>query len=237
MYHSFDSVGWKYGVSPHALECQLAYLASHSTVVPLAAVVSFAQTGSFLHTQTRPPLALTVDDIYEDTYTVLFPLLKKYHIPATLFLTTDLSPREKLGNLPRPTWEQLKEMQDSGLVTVEVHGRMHINWPTLETDEALAEEILGARDDIVKHLGYRPRFAAYPAGRRDARIAKYLQAQGFDGAVATTEGAVYPGDAPFALKRVQVDRSTTFTLFRLRLDAGTLHGIRVLKRWGGRYLS
>lgn len=267
MYHSFDETGWKYGVPPKELEKQLAYLASHSTLVSFAEVVAFARDGvtpsphpsphgrgsrsplpmgegaiplsfrervgvrGFL-TNSHTPIAITIDDVYEDTYTVLFPLLKKYHAPATLFLTTDLAPRDKLGKLPRPTWAQLKEMQDSGLVTVEVHGRTHVNWPTLETDEALAGEILGARDDIESHLGYRSRFAAYPAGRRDARIAKYLDAHGFEAAVATTEGVVRMGDAPFALKRVQVDRSMNFTLFRVRLDAGTLHFIHALKRWG-----
>lgn len=249
MYHSFDATGWKYGVRPKELERQIAYLVVRKRVVPFADAVAFVK-GMVPHpnhplakggeadateaglTSPRPCVAITVDDVYEDTYTVLFPLLKKYNIPATLFLTTDLSPQEKLGNLPRPTWEQLKEMQDSGLVTVEVHGRTHINWPTLETDEALADEILGARNDIEMHLGYRPRFAAYPAGRRDARVADYLKRSGFEAAVAITEGAVHAGDDLFTLKRVQVDRNMNFTLFRLRLDAQTLHSIRTLKHWG-----
>lgn len=224
MYHSFENTEWKYGVRPKELGRQLAYLVKRKKVVPFADVVAFAKdTTARPHTHSHTPVAITVDDVYADTYTVLFPLLKKYNIHAALFLTTDLTPREKLSNLARPTWDQLREMHASGLVSVEVHGRTHVNWTEIEHDEEkLRDEILGARDDIERELGVRPRYAAYPAGRRSKKLEAYLKAHGFDGAVAITEGAVYAGDNPFTLKRVQVDRTMSFMLFKLRLMPATL---------------
>lgn len=35
------------------------------------------------------PIIITMDDGYQDNYTVAYPILKKYSIPATIFITTD----------------------------------------------------------------------------------------------------------------------------------------------------
>jgi len=227
MYHSFDTVGWKYGVHPDELEWQLAHLVKHYSVVPLGDVVRFVCGERKLP---RRAVAITVDDVYEDTYTVLYPLLQKYGVHATLFLTTDLSPQGKLGDLQRPTWGQLREMHESGLVNIEVHGHTHKNWTTLPVGSAeLSNEVLGSRSEIERHIGLQPRYAAYPAGRRSSELEQYLAEQGFSAAAAITEGPVVAGDDPYALRRIQVDRSMTRTIFKLRLSSEALRAARTLR--------
>lgn len=39
------------------------------------------------------PIILTIDDGYKDNYTFAYPILKKYSIPATIFITTDFVSR------------------------------------------------------------------------------------------------------------------------------------------------
>ena len=59
------------------------------------------------------PVMLTFDDGYDDNYTILFPLLKKYNIKATVFvITADIGGNHKL------TADQIREMSDSGLVSI-----------------------------------------------------------------------------------------------------------------------
>jgi len=97
------------------------------------------------HGATLPPNAvvLTFDDGYLDNWVFVYPLLKKYGMKATLFVATDfVDPR----NLHRPnieavwsgitsmedlewwgylSWEELREMCQSGIIDVQSHSRTH----------------------------------------------------------------------------------------------------------------
>jgi biofilm PGA synthesis lipoprotein PgaB len=74
---------------------------------------------------------LTFDDGLRSSYTKVFPLLKAYHYPAVTAVVgawVDLAANAKVDFGPRlytrddfVTWEQLREMQDSGLVEVASH--------------------------------------------------------------------------------------------------------------------
>ena len=219
MYHSVENSDWKYGVSPEDFERQIAYLKKQYDVVHLDEVVSYAKGEKKI---SRPTIAVTIDDGYEDTYAAAFPVLKKYNVPATVFLTTNLSVNKKFGNLPRPTAEQIREMHDSGLVRFEAHGRDHKNLREMDTEsEAFVDEVLGSRDDIEQMTGRCARYIAYASGNRNERIQEKVESFGFEAGFGITEGIVRPEDNLFALRRVQIDRTMPFILFRLR----TTHAI------------
>ncbi len=216
MYHSFDNTNWKHSVSPAQLQQQLLFLTKKKDVVPLKDVVAFVKGEKKISAKS---VAITVDDGYENTYTVLFPLAKKYGIPFTIFLTTNLSSMEKLGNAPRPTWAQLQEMVDSGLVHVGVHGHTHINFPEVLRFSIQEAEIIESKSLIARKLGVEPLFVAYPAGRYDMATYQYVQ-QHFTAAFSTHQGHVHINDDIFMLRRVPVDRGTTLRLFKARLLSG-----------------
>jgi len=50
-------------------------------------------------------VAITIDDGYASAYTVAYPLLKEYQIPATIYLMTDW-----INDLSRPWWLTLAEL-------------------------------------------------------------------------------------------------------------------------------
>lgn len=60
----------------------LEYLQKRFRMVPLGAMDGQAPAGA------RPSCALTFDDGWSDTWATAFPWLRKYRIPATVFLTT-----------------------------------------------------------------------------------------------------------------------------------------------------
>jgi peptidoglycan/xylan/chitin deacetylase (PgdA/CDA1 family) len=79
-------------VTPSELETHLGFLARNARVVPLQiAAEEIAQDAIIPRT-----VVITFDDGYDDTFSTAWPLLKRYEVPATLFLTT--------GNPGEPFW-------------------------------------------------------------------------------------------------------------------------------------
>jgi biofilm PGA synthesis lipoprotein PgaB len=143
---------------------------------------------------------LTFDDGLRSAYTKVFPLLKAYKYPAVMAVVgawADLPEDGKVENGSHPffrndfaTWDQLREMQDSGLVEVASHtydqhhgitanpqGNQisavvtHVYRPltqTYETDDEYAErlraDLTRSSDEIRTKLGRAPRAVMWPYG-------------------------------------------------------------------------
>lgn len=73
---------------------------------------------------TRPPkrTALCFDDAWGSLYTVVYPLLKEYGLRAITYV---IPGRLAENDHPFCSWEQLREMQASGLVDVQAHTFHH----------------------------------------------------------------------------------------------------------------
>jgi len=108
------------------------------------------------------PFIITADDGYLSNYETAFPILKKHQVPATFFVSTRYVGVDTSSQ--HFTWEQAKEMEESGLIDIQSHSHTHIPLSTLGDDEihyeasvsfGLIEEKLGERD--VKVLAY-PQF-------------------------------------------------------------------------------
>jgi peptidoglycan/xylan/chitin deacetylase (PgdA/CDA1 family) len=89
MYHrvSPDDVPWLLvpPVSPAGFEAQLQYLRSHYEIMSLDELLR--NVSGRVHSG-RCIASITFDDGYRDNFAYAFPLLKKYGVSATIFLTT-----------------------------------------------------------------------------------------------------------------------------------------------------
>ncbi|MGN1098630.1 MAG: polysaccharide deacetylase family protein [Clostridia bacterium] len=94
---------------------------------------------------------LTFDDGYEDNYTEVFPLLKKYNCKATIFMIA--SKIDKEGYLSS---EQIREMTESGLVSVQSHTVSHepLALGDKEYEEVVYE--LGESKSIIEAVSGAP---------------------------------------------------------------------------------
>ena len=77
---------------------------------------------------------ITFDDGYEGVYENAYPIAKKYNIPITIFVITDNM--ETAGVL---TWQQVIEMQSSGIVTIASHSTNHPEFTNLSVEEAVMD--------------------------------------------------------------------------------------------------
>ncbi|MEX0933935.1 MAG: polysaccharide deacetylase family protein [Candidatus Paceibacterota bacterium] len=215
MYHGVEDSGWKYSVRADDFKKQLRYIVEHYEVVPLRDIVAYVREKKELPGNA---VALTFDDGYEDFYTNVFPQLRIHNVPATVFLTTNLEKKTKLGNLPRLTWRECKEMYESGLVSFEVHGREHLNLKEIsDDDEKIKSEILGCAKDIETNIGAKPRYIAYASGHKNQKVINFVRNNGFEAGFSINEGLIRKVDDSYIIRRTQVDGTMNFLLFKLRL--------------------
>jgi peptidoglycan/xylan/chitin deacetylase (PgdA/CDA1 family) len=93
MYHGFTALDAHEGIENHEgkhvhvrqFRAHLAYLKRHYVVVPLGDVVQAMTTGAPLPDRAA---VITIDDGYRSIYTVAYPALCDFGLPASAFLTT-----------------------------------------------------------------------------------------------------------------------------------------------------
>ena len=215
MYHAIDHSGWKLSVTPEEFERQIRYLAQKGWAVPLNAVVAHAKGSKTLPAHA---VAVTFDDGYRDLLTTVLPVLERYGIPATVFIPSDLSVQTDLSGRARLTEEEVRMLATSPLITLGSHARVHRKFTGLSFEEMLNESETSALE-LEKMSGKRPSFFAYPFGARSPGAERAVERTGYDAAFGITEGTIRRGDNLFALRRVQVDGTMNFFLFRLRLTS------------------
>lgn len=85
MYHRFSEVSRPGFTSGEHFARQLDYLQEHFTVISIVELVKALENEAQLPANA---VVVTIDDGYEDFYSIAFPLLKARGLPATLFVTT-----------------------------------------------------------------------------------------------------------------------------------------------------
>lgn len=213
MYHSV-SPGADYfmNVEPRDFERHMEYIKkSGRPVIALGELVRRLKTEEVLD----GAIVITFDDGYRDNYTIAFPLLQRYGFPATIFVTTDLIGKSDKRDLERLTIAEMKEMEASGLIAIEPHTRSHPRLSKLDPERA-REEIVGAKQYLESQLQKSCQHFAYPYGDFNDETEKIV-GEVFESACSVSEGTVRKGMDPRTLRRVSIDRSTTFPQFRGKL--------------------
>ncbi|MBR4261583.1 MAG: polysaccharide deacetylase family protein [Clostridia bacterium] len=102
---------------------------------------------------------LSFDDGYLDNYENAFPIVKKYNIPINIFVIDDC-----VGSSGYFSWKQAKEMEESGLVHIYTHGKVHIPYGN-ESADTVKEYISYAHKHLEEELGHETlKVFAYPYG-------------------------------------------------------------------------
>lgn len=145
--------------------------------------ISLAEMYGCLSTGTALPersVVITFDDGYESNYTLAFPVLKQYGIKADIFMNNDLAGQTSSNGLPHFSWDQAREMEQSGLVTIYSHGYTHHDFTSISLEQ-LAEEYTASREEIERELGKRTyNMVAYVGGEFDSKTFETLKQAGAD---------------------------------------------------------
>jgi len=92
MYHRFSETVCPFKLSQPSFEQQIKLLVRRFNVVDLAEIVAWVKRCGV---GPKNCVSITVDDGYKDFYLYAYPVLKKYNLPATVFLTTGFIDEKK----------------------------------------------------------------------------------------------------------------------------------------------
>jgi biofilm PGA synthesis lipoprotein PgaB len=144
------------------------------------------------HLEKGAPIAkgavvLTFDDNNVGLLRYALPLLKRYRYPATFFVHTAF-----VGittGKEHCTWDQLKEIEATGLVKVYPHTHSHPADLRLLKDAQILKEATISRQSVEKHLGGSRRFYCYSNGFYDERVARISHQAGYRLAITEDRGS------------------------------------------------
>lgn len=184
MYHSVNSKASRAGdyvITPAALRRDLEYLQKEGyTTIVMSDLIAFVHEGTPLP---EKPVMITFDDGYYNNYLHAFPLLREFGAKAVISIigveTDRYSAKEENNqNYSHLTWEQIKEMQASGLVEFQNHGyNMHkqsakrLGSTRMEGEsaedyhKALGEDMAKLQARYTEMTGWTPNTYTYPFGR------------------------------------------------------------------------
>lgn len=213
MYHMIGDEQGNAAIMTEAnLRIQMNYLRDHGYhPITMQELYDYVTKGAPLP---EKPVCITFDDGYLDSYTIVYPMMKEYGFPWTLFLITD-----DVGKpYNRMTWDQLREMANSHTVTIASHTLSHPKLHNLATRAEKEKEIVDANKALKYQLGIDNVWLAYPYGDYDDEVIDICKKAGIKMAVTTDAGRVHIGSFPYDLKRAYIGNDISIARFSERLN-------------------
>lgn len=196
LYHRFDDARFpSTNTSTVDFEAHLRYLKENGFTV-----LAFSDAMDYLHSDEpmTKVAVITVDDGYKSFYERALPILKKYDMPATLFVNT-----ETVGAVDYMSWEELKTSIASG-IEVGNHTHSHsyfMNEPAPARYDAFEADIMKSGEIMLERLGITPDVFAYPYGEFDKDMKRVVEETGFRYAAAQHSGVAHAGTDPYQIPR------------------------------------
>lgn len=214
-YHNFSNVKGSMNLTPERFQEQLQWLQDNGYhVVPLRDVVAYLQGKDV--TLPSKPVVITIDDGWKSAYKTMFPIAKKYNAPVTLFIYPQTISEGKNAM----TWDELKELQKTGLVTVESHTWDHPNFKIMKrklSAEAYAgyvkKQMVNSKKVLEEQLGTPVSLLAWPFGIYDAYLEQAASEAGYDMAFTIDARPANKSFRAMAVPRFMIIQGQTMKTF------------------------
>lgn len=214
VYHRFDpTTPASTTVTTAVFEEQLAWLSAHHfQFVKLQSVVDVLthRAPAF----TGPTVALCADDGHLSVYTQMFPIIQREHIPVTLFIYPSAISNASYAM----TWDQLREMEHSGLVEVQSHTYWHPNFnherKRLDADayqHFVDWQLTRSKRTLEQKMNHSIDLLAWPFGIHDPDLEAAAARAGYRAAFALDGRPLHADEDIYAIPRhmmEQADRGT-----------------------------
>ena len=212
MYHSIlkksPEMG-KYVITPTEFENDLKYLKNHDySTINMTDLINYVYNDGELPSK---PVIITFDDGNLNNYIYGKPLLQKYQMKAVISIVgkyseqfsstySSTSPPTSNPDYAYASWEQVKEMSDSGYFEIQNHtynlhstkkrnGIKRMKGEPLEVySNILTSDIGMLQDKLTEVTGIRPNTFTYPFGSISKESKEILKNLGFKATLSCAEG-------------------------------------------------
>lgn len=163
-------------------------------------------------------ITITFDDGDADTLETALPILEKYQVPATVFVSSSLLDTVWTDNgLKRRmlSSSQLKTLAASPLIEIGSHAHLHQPMVTRSRIDLLADLALSRQllEDVV---GRRVRFLAYPHGLHNEDVMDVTRQAGFDAGFGCSDVS----GGKFSLPRIGISSKDSLSRLKVKLLPG-----------------
>ena len=212
-YHNFTTEeSSSYKINIVEFEEQIDYLAAHNySVISLSELIKGLKGGQL----PQKPIVITIDDGFKSTYTLAYPVLKKYNFPATLFIYTNFIEKNN-GSL---TWEEIREMTKNN-IEIGSHTLSHCNLLKYKKNEnyetylaRIRREIFLSKEILESKIQGKVKFFAYPYGTYSSTIKDLAIQAGYEGIFNANSMNNTLNADPFSLNRQIIPGQSLFNFF------------------------
>jgi len=200
MYHRFDQNKYpETSISSETFEKHILFLRDNKVdILPLTDLVLFLKNKKQL---TKKSAFITIDDAYKSFYKKGYPILKKYNLPFSIFVSTDFVSNKKTSDYM--SWDMLREVsKNNGLVLN--HTSSHKSLINLSFN-SLKREVQEAQQIIEKEIGLQPMILSFPYGESDVESEKMIKKLGYNIAFSQHSSLVHRGELKFRLPRFSLN--------------------------------
>ncbi len=164
LYHLVGGeTGSPVDLAPEVFRSQMEFLRNQVELCHLNDALRLKNGETFKKTT----VAVTFDDGYENFYTHAFPVIQEFQIPVMLFVPVNFIDRKMQApirskiTIPPCSWEQIREMLSTGLVSIGSHSMSHPDLRRIPEAAAHAE-ISESREQLEQQTGVSVSCFAYP---------------------------------------------------------------------------
>ena len=205
LYHRFGpAVADSMTVTTAVFESHLRYLKDNGyTIIPLSRLVDYCRGKTAVPLPSKA-VAIVADDGHKSVYTYMLPLIKKYHVPVTLFLYPSAISNASYAM----TWDQIRDLKRTGLFDLQGHTYWHPNFKIEKKRLSPAEyakfvdmQLKKSKEKLEKELGGTINMLAWPFGVYDDQLVRRAATAGYVAAFTIERRPVRPSDKIMELPR------------------------------------
>lgn len=198
-------------LSVEQFDAQMKYLVDdgYTVITPDELLDAWKGSGNL----PKKPVIITFDDGSVDNYKNVFPILQKYNLKATIFVITD-----NVNLYPNyVTWDQAREMQNSGLVDIESHTLSNRSFVKIYSRDKLWDQIYGSKQAIEWYLKKPAKFIAYPEGKYTVEAEEICKEVGYRAGFTVNYGLARKDPKNYVLDRIPIYGANSHTLLRFKM--------------------
>lgn len=223
-YHNLSpTVVGSMNMTPQKFESEIKWLKDNGfNIIPLTEAIEYLE-GKRASLPTKP-VVVSADDGWKSVYTYMLPIIKKYNIPVTLFIY----PQTISTGKNALTWEQLNELKQTGLFTIQSHTYSHPNFKQTKRhlspaayEKFVNGELSNSKKILEEKLGTSITALAWPFGIYNEYLEQAAANAGYTMAFSIDDHTANKSYKPMAQPRFMILEGLQMKTFVAKVNGAT----------------